>query len=374
MRLVTTLMVRDEADIVGAMLTHHREQGVDHVIVTDNASVDGTIEILRSFEREGFVTLWHDPEHRKQQYQVVTRMARYAATELHADWVINADADEFPVARDPGSTVRDVLAAVPITTNVLRVPVVNLTGEPARAGSGLGRLTLRDQREEAELTRAGIPFHPTPDAIHRGHADVSVSQGNHLAEAPGWGEPIDSPDLEVLHLPWRSWKQYEYKVRVAGEAYIGNPELAPSPRHHGMLDFRRLQQGRLEPMYVAKHPTAEEVAAGLQDGTLVREERLAHLDQFSWPGYTPDERYPAAEQEHLTTIGRQFRMLELAGESEAARIQAAHDLAVAQRDSAEATSRELAQELHDIRRRRIVRIADRIGAALHRRPKRGAAD
>jgi uncharacterized membrane protein len=67
-------------------------------------------------------------------------------------------------------------------------------------------------------------------------------------------------------------------------------------------------------------------------------------------------------------------MLELAGEAEADRIQAAHDLAVSQRDSAEATSRELAQELHDLRRRRVVRIADRISAALHRRPKRDAAD
>ena len=101
MRLVTTLMVRDEADIVGAMLTHQREQGIDHVVVTDNASVDGTVDILREFERDGFITLWHDPEHRKQQYRVVTRMARYAATELGADWVINADADEFLVARDP---------------------------------------------------------------------------------------------------------------------------------------------------------------------------------------------------------------------------------------------------------------------------------
>ena len=74
MRIVTTLMIRDEADIVGAMLTHQREQGVDHVIVTDNASVDGTVDLLRTFERQGFVTLWHDPEHRKQQYRVVTRM------------------------------------------------------------------------------------------------------------------------------------------------------------------------------------------------------------------------------------------------------------------------------------------------------------
>ena len=374
MRLVTTLMVRDEADIVGAMLTHQREQGIDHVVVTDNASVDGTVDILREFERDGFITLWHDPEHRKQQYRVVTRMARYAATELRADWVINADADEFLVARDPARTVRDVLSATPATADVLCVPVVNLTGDAARAGSGIERLTLRDLRDQRALADAGIPFHPTPDAIHRGNAEVEVSQGNHAASAPGWAPAVMSEELEVLHLPWRSWRQYEYKVRVSGEAYQANPELAPSPRHHGMLDFRRLQQGRLEPTYVAKHPTADEVAAGLADGTLATEGRLTGLDATAWPGRVDDVPYSPAERERLLGLGRQFRVVELAGEAEAARIQAAHDVAVAQRDSAFETNRELAQQVEDMRRRRVVRLVDRISTELHRRPKRRSAD
>ena len=181
-------------------------------------------------------------------------------------------------------------------------------------------------------------------------------------------------ELEVLHLPWRSWRQYEYKVRVSGEAYQANPELAPSPRHHGMLDFRRLQQGRLEPTYVAKHPTADEIAAGLADGTLATERRLTGLDASAWPGRVADVPYPPPEQERLLGLGRQFRVVELAGEAEAARIQAAHDVAVAQRDSAFETNRELAQQVEDMRRRRVVRLVDRISTELHRRPKRRSAD
>jgi hypothetical protein len=374
MRIVTTLMIRDEADIVGAMLTHQREQGVDHVIVTDNASVDGTVDLLRTFERQGFVTLWHDPEHRKQQYRVVTRMARHAATELGADWVINADADEFMVARDPGRTIRDVLAAVPPSVDVLRIPVVNLTGAPSRVGSGLARLDLRDQRSESELTTAGIPFHPTPNAVHRGHPEVEIAQGNHRAEAPGWGAPVDALDAEVLHLPWRSWKQYSYKVRVSGEAYLANPELAPSPRHHGMQDFRRLQQGRLESTYVAKHPTAEEAAEGIASGAFAPETRLAHLEGPLTPGFVADERYGDAEQQSLSRLGRQFRAVELAGELEAARIQAAHDMAVEQRDAALADNRRLNEELAGIRRRKVVRLTDKVARGLRRPPHDTAAD
>ena len=374
MRIVTTLMIRDEADIVGAMLTHQREQGVDHVIVTDNASVDGTVDLLRTFERQGFVTLWHDPEHRKQQYRVVTRMARHAATELGADWVINADADEFMVARDPGRTIRDVLAAVPPSVDVLRIPVVNLTGAPSRVGSGLARLDLRDQRSESELTTAGIPFHPTPNAVHRGHPEVEIAQGNHRAEAPGWGAPVDALDAEVLHLTWRSWKQYSYKVRVSGEAYLANPELAPSPRHHGMQDFRRLQQGRLESTYVAKHPTAEEAAEGIASGAFAPETRLAHLEGPLTPGFVADERYGDAEQQSLSRLGRQFRAVELAGELEAARIQAAHDMAVEQRDAALADNRRLNEELAGIRRRKVVRLTDKVARGLRRPPHDTAAD
>jgi hypothetical protein len=42
MRLVMTLKVRDEADILDDNLRYHRALGVDFFVVTDNGSVDGT--------------------------------------------------------------------------------------------------------------------------------------------------------------------------------------------------------------------------------------------------------------------------------------------------------------------------------------------
>lgn len=355
-----TLMVRDEADIVGAMLTHHREQGIDHVIVTDNASVDGTLDVLRTFERDGFVTIWHDPVHHKQQGESVTRMARHAYTELGADWVVNADADEFWVPRDPGDTVRIALERVPADVQVFLVPVVNLTGAPAREGSGLRRLRLRDERDPEILRESGIPFHPTPNAVHRGHAEVVVAQGNHRAEAPGWHEAELRDELEVLHLPWRSWRQYSYKVRVSGEAYLDNPTLAPSPRHHGMLDFRRLEEGWLEAAYVAKHPSADAAEEGLADGSFVRDDRLVALDRDDVPGLVPDVAYDEDSLESLRAMGTKFRAVELRGESEADRIRSFHDLAVGQRDEARHKVEKLTEALDDLRRRGLVRAAWRV--------------
>jgi hypothetical protein len=336
-KVVMTLMVRDEADIVGAMLEHHRREGIDHVVVTDNGSVDETAEILARFAAEGFATVWFDPVHRKQQFATVTRMARYAATELGADWVLNADADEFWVATAPGSRVRDALTSLESVGPYARVRVVNLTGAPARSGTGLQRLRYRDERSTAELRAAGIPFHPTADALHRGNSEVEVAQGNHFVSAPGWPDSVPVTDsLEVLHLPWRSWRQYEHKVRVSGEAYLANPDLSPSPNHHGMQDFRRWQEGRLEYTYVAKHPLPVEIDALIASGSLVEDTRLAMLDTDGVPGRQVDELYESAASSALADIGRKFAAVENSASERVQEIQKWHDLAVMQRDEAQA--------------------------------------
>ena len=56
MKLVMTLLVRDEADIVDAQIAFHLDAGIDYVVATDNRSQDGTTEILERYEQEGTCT------------------------------------------------------------------------------------------------------------------------------------------------------------------------------------------------------------------------------------------------------------------------------------------------------------------------------
>ena len=81
MKLVMTLLVLDEEEIVADNLDFHLAQGVDEVIVTDNGSVDGTLEILRAYEARGLVRIVVEPTDDYSQGRWVTRMARMAATE-----------------------------------------------------------------------------------------------------------------------------------------------------------------------------------------------------------------------------------------------------------------------------------------------------
>lgn len=257
MKLVVTAMVRDEADIIRQWIDYHLAQGVDAIIITDNGSVDGTREILQQYSDAGSIDLRDEPIQRKQQGELVTAMAREASTRYGADWVINADADEFLIPVDRSLTLRDVFERLDPALASFTVPVVNLIGRIAESGAGIDRLVWRDERTNDQLQERGVLAQPTPNAVHIGSPDVTVVQGNHLVSIGSNGKPPAELALEVLHLPWRSWKQLKNKVEISGRAYAANPVLKPSPNHHGMLDYRRYNEGSLFYYYALRMVTDE---------------------------------------------------------------------------------------------------------------------
>ncbi|WP_306893051.1 glycosyltransferase family 2 protein [Agromyces albus] len=363
-----TMMVRDEADIIRATLEHHRAQGVDRIIVTDNGSVDGTTEILEEYASDGLVDLHFDPVHQKQQSEVVTAMARDAYTEYGADWVINADADEFWVARNPARTIRDVLENTPRVFQTFLVPVIDMTGMPALEGAGLDRLVYRDTRTVDELRSLGLLAHSTPDAVHVGSPEIEVAQGNHAVSLPSRGTPARDDSLEVLHLPWRSWGQYSRKVEAAGRAYTSAGAKRPSPNHHGMIDYARMQAGMLEGFYLIRHPDATRLESGLADGTFVLDDRLTSLARYGLPDvpYDADRRTreiarvaPLARAEGL--LFERARQIEQLTEELTVRAEKAEDRI----RSLEDALADALRDLHEVRSRRAVRFLDRLANTAH---------
>jgi hypothetical protein len=159
-RIVMTLLVRDEADIVAATVEHHLAAGVDFVVATDNGSVDGTTEILERYRDAGVLELRHEPNHDYEQSRWVTAMARRAAESHGADWVISGDADEFLW---PGTAtgvdriaVSDALAAVDSRCGTVEMVRDNLVADPARSGPWPSTHVLRDTLSlSARGTRIG---------------------------------------------------------------------------------------------------------------------------------------------------------------------------------------------------------------------------
>jgi glycosyl transferase family 2 len=210
-KLVMTLLVRDEADIIDAQIAFHLHAGVDFMIVTDNASQDATTEICKSYAADGHLHLIREDRDDMRQGEWVTRMARLAATEFGADWVINSDADEFWCSH--GAAIKDVLAEVPKRFDTVRALMRNFVPRPGNSFFA-DRMNVRLVPGEAAWHRYRVhPFHGQDKVIHRAHPEVTVTEGNHDARWPLSADLRGSWPFEVLHFPMRSVTQCKFKWR-----------------------------------------------------------------------------------------------------------------------------------------------------------------
>ena len=209
-----TLVVRDEADILDAQIAYHLNAGVDFVIAIDHRSVDGTSEILESYARAGYLRLIRRDDARIEQSEWVTDLARLAATEHEADWVINSDADEFwwPRAR----SLKEALDAVPAIYGVVYAPMCYFL---PRRGSGpfYDVMTVR-LLQGAPINNPLSRYRPSVKAAHRASQRVVVLRGNHEVEHGGRRLTSWCP-LEMLHFPDRSPEQCARKYANTVDAW-----------------------------------------------------------------------------------------------------------------------------------------------------------
>lgn len=268
MKLVMTLLVRDEADIIPSNIDFHLDRGVDFVIATDNLSVDGATDILRSYERQGVLHYIHQSDDDFSQARWVTHMARLASVEFGADWVINNDADEFwwPEQGD----LKRILNAVPSSCDAVSARRVNFLPRPMREGDFFADTMI--VREHQSLNALGGPL---PHKIcHRAYCDIEVQQGNHEVNRHGRALAAAAGPITVLHFPMRSYRQFANKIVKGGAAHDRNKELPIEMGATWRYLYGLYQRGELEAYYQASVADDEAVARGLRDGNLVRDERL----------------------------------------------------------------------------------------------------
>jgi hypothetical protein len=261
-----TLLARDEADVVDAHVAYHLHAGVDHVIAMDNASTDGTTEILERYERAGCLFLLREPGDDMRQDEWVTRMARLAATEHGADWVLNADADEFWWPR--GGSLKDVLASVPPRYGVVRGCWRHFLPRSDDGSFFAERMTVRLATPAHPGDKETI-FHAHQKVAHRAHPEVEVERGNHDAAASGLQPLRGWHPLEVLHFSFRSVAQLEQKARGG---WLRSPTYEPT-RHRLLLDDAA-RHGRLAAFYDSYAVDDDQLASGLAGGTLAVDTRV----------------------------------------------------------------------------------------------------
>ncbi len=260
--LASTLVVRDEADVVDAQIAYHLAAGVDVVVATDHQSEDGTTEILEEYERRGVLRLLREsgPVHEDVWR---TQMARLAARELGADWVINTDADEFWLPRR--GTLKETLAAVPEAIGAVHAVSRHFVPRPDGEAPFDERMLLRFAAAAA-LNDPMSPYRPHGKVAHRGDPAIVVHHGAHRID----GQPLLTgwQAFDVLHFPYRSLAQYERKTmrRARGDS--------DSPLGQYVRGLHARERGRVAEVYAELVVDDEIAARGLAAGSLAEDARL----------------------------------------------------------------------------------------------------
>ena len=259
-----TMMVRDEIDIIDEQIAFHLAAGVDYVVATDHQSVDGTTEVLERYAREGVLHLLRVTSATKRKSERFTRMARMAAADFGADWVINSDADEFWWPW--GGNLKDVLAEIPERYGIAHTFVRPFLPRPGH-GPFAERMTVRFA-PAAPINSPFSPFRVNVRLLHRAAEDVVVGDGNASVRASALTPLRGWSPVEVLHFPVRSFKQFERKFlthyRTSGERRRGDHVRA----------YEAAQAGRLHDLYDEICVDDERLRRGLEEGSLAIDSRM----------------------------------------------------------------------------------------------------
>jgi len=261
-----TLCVKDEGDVLDAQLAFHLNAGVDFVVATDTGSSDETVEILERYERAGKLELRHDHSQPFDLARQRTIMARAAASDHGADWVINSDGDEFWWPR--GYDLKTVFGALPPRYGVVFGLWRPFVPRPAGDAPFYERMTVR-LAPEHPINDPTSKFRPNTKVAHRADPDVAVGRGNHThvgtrhVPLRGW-YPI-----EVLHFPFRDLEQAALKHRKA-DAHAAGKQRSGYFQRWSVAPGDEPDESEFAGLLVDD----EELAKGLAAGVLVEDIRL----------------------------------------------------------------------------------------------------
>lgn len=268
-----TLLVKDEIDIIETNLKFHLEAGVDHVIVTDNGSSDGTRDLLSDYARLAEVSVIDEPEQDYSQHRWVTRMALMAAEQMRADWIINNDADEF--WQHPELSLKQALIQAKAEQQVCqrRNLFYALDGDETQPWFERNIYYCEQCSRPPRLPDAlkdalPSPFYTLnllPKILLRAKNLEAVGQGNHSASYVG-NSSRENSEIMVYHFPIRNSQQLQQKVLNGGAAYARNQQLPKNVGWHWRRFYHQLQNHGLSAMLADALPDRAWIEQGLKSG------------------------------------------------------------------------------------------------------------
>lgn len=242
-RLIMTLLVKNEEDMLEENLIFHKAMGVDGFIITDNNSSDRTPEIIRKYKEKGWIVeAIEEKATDYQQKKWVDRMIWKAKSVYKADWVINADADEIWYA--PSGDLKTEL--VSSRANVLTCEMKCVYPEEGKPFWQWGQtVEVVNDLERYNLSRYSLFARQNKKVIHRTAGYIQISMGNHKVTM--FPKKVEKSNIHIYHYNIRGKKPFLEKMINGGR------QLEQNPKKHGGRHWRYFYQlykeGLLEAEY-----------------------------------------------------------------------------------------------------------------------------
>ncbi len=224
LKLAMTLLVKDEENLIEQNIRFHRAMGVDVFIVTLHNSTDNTLDIINKLKAEGLpiVTVIAN-EKGYLQAKRVDKMIKTAKKVYKADWVINADADEFYYSKD--LNLKKSIAKYDIA-NVIRLE--STFSFPAGNGNRLlspyfitNSIPDFWYKLYPNLPKDGryTGVNSCPKVIHKTKSYIRIHVGNHDVSMR-FKKILPASDIILFHFSDGNYNDYEAKVKRYMNTFI----------------------------------------------------------------------------------------------------------------------------------------------------------
>ena len=254
-KLIMTLLVKDEEDIVAFCIEHHLHMGVDYIFAADDGSTDNTLVILQKYEQKGLLHLVQLSKKRWNQAEVVNQLGEMAHSKFSNAIIFHCDADELWVPTT--GNLKQELTEHPRITG-LYVPVINvllkdlngLEQFPDNAIYYVVKPKEYNSSANQQIHNFFLHKYPAKVMYNLKNRYLYVSAGNH--EIISNGKKVimaKSMNITIFHFPVRSKKQFYNKVVKAKYVFKDDKNIQVEAGWHWRVWVEELNRGNFDQLY-----------------------------------------------------------------------------------------------------------------------------
>ncbi|MFZ1108343.1 MAG: glycosyltransferase family 2 protein [Rhodomicrobium sp.] len=232
MRIAACLNVLNEVELIERCILHLKKVGVDHILICDMFSTDGTEKIIEKYLSQDVSILRLGIETPSPEYY---RKQSDAIRQLNADWVLFLDADEFVLPYN--GNIRDCRILDDADVISLNCYNIACTADKSDIPDDLSPAAyqdinlivqdvpnFRDQLSSADPLPIVRLVWPSK-VLARPECVAQVTDGSHdvLPAAPNLRRRV-APDLIIAHAPMTTKARFLRKLRCIRETFVHHDE------------------------------------------------------------------------------------------------------------------------------------------------------